>query len=215
MIKLSFVGESVEKLAHASLVIRATQDEQEGFITGLNVPLGDRVALDAAEAGGIKDVHDFSQHVLLSPQFGAIRLGIIYNGHELTHEAQNALLKLLEEPPERIRIVIFVSTEASILPTINSRCRRYYGTNDSAPNQVSLPQSDLLTRFMRAEELAKQDTVLPVIENELAVAYQSWRASGCPADQVDSVAKQLELYLQLSTQTNKRLLLERFVVSSL
>lgn len=68
----------------------------------------------------IDEVRALSYEANLTPLVGAMRTFVIaYAG--LTHEAQNALLKLLEEPPETSQFYIIVTREESLLPTVRSR----------------------------------------------------------------------------------------------
>ena len=46
---------------------------------------------------------------------------IIISSHEITHIAQNSLLKLLEEPPKNIEFIIITPTKSNLLPTVRSR----------------------------------------------------------------------------------------------
>ncbi len=52
------------------------------------------------------------------------RVVLINNAQTMNHEAQNALLKSLEEPPKNTHIVLFSSSIANLLPTVVSRCAR-------------------------------------------------------------------------------------------
>lgn len=54
---------------------------------------------------------------------GGWRVVIIDDAHALNRNAQNAILKIIEEPPPRTLILITVTTPGALLPTIRSRCR--------------------------------------------------------------------------------------------
>ena len=56
---------------------------------------------------------------------GGYRFWIIDEAQRLTEEAQNALLKTLEEPPDSLIIILVAQSEGSLLPTVVSRCRRF------------------------------------------------------------------------------------------
>jgi DNA polymerase III gamma/tau subunit len=60
----------------------------------------------------------------LLPAEGSARVAIIEQAHRLNDDAQNALLKLLEEPPDGATIVLCADDEESLLPTVRSRCAR-------------------------------------------------------------------------------------------
>lgn len=77
--------------------------------------------LDAASNRGIDDVRLLKERVVLPPQFGKKSVYILDEAHMLTREAFNALLKLLEEPPQHA-IFILATTELHKIPdTIISR----------------------------------------------------------------------------------------------
>ena len=73
------------------------------------------------ESIGISDVRDWQKTLAFSPHHGAYTVGIIPDAHLLTIEAQHALLKTLEEPPEHVRIFCETDHIDILLPTILSR----------------------------------------------------------------------------------------------
>ena len=81
--------------------------------------------IDAASNRGIDEIRDLRESVKFAPTAGRYKIYIIDEVHMLTTEAFNALLKTLEEPPERV-IFILATTEPHKVPaTIQSRCQRY------------------------------------------------------------------------------------------
>jgi DNA polymerase-3 subunit delta' len=60
----------------------------------------------------------------LLPAEGGARVAIVEQAHRLNEDAQNALLKLLEEPPAGVTIVLCADDEEFLLPTVRSRCAR-------------------------------------------------------------------------------------------
>jgi DNA polymerase III delta' subunit len=60
----------------------------------------------------------------LLPVEGGARVVIIESAHRLNDDAQNALLKMLEEPPAGVTIVLCADDEECLLPTVRSRCVR-------------------------------------------------------------------------------------------
>ncbi|HLD03537.1 MAG TPA: hypothetical protein VJC17_02065 [Candidatus Dojkabacteria bacterium] len=59
---------------------------------------------------------------LTKPYFSEHKLAVIYDAHLLTTEAQNSLLKILEEPNESLNIVLTTNKHELLLPTVISRC---------------------------------------------------------------------------------------------
>ena len=60
----------------------------------------------------------------LRPMEGGRRAGVIADAEWLNQEAQNALLRLLEEPPPRTTLVLVTAQPAGLLATVRSRCQR-------------------------------------------------------------------------------------------
>jgi DNA polymerase III delta' subunit len=67
--------------------------------------------------------HLISEIALLSVEGGA-RVAIVEQAHRLNDDAQNALLKLLEEPPWGVTLILCADDEECLLPTVRSRCVR-------------------------------------------------------------------------------------------
>ncbi len=81
--------------------------------------------IDAASHTGVADVREIIESVKYSPASARKKVYIIDEVHMLSQSAFNALLKIMEEPPEHA-IFILATTEAhKVPPTIISRCQRY------------------------------------------------------------------------------------------
>lgn len=73
---------------------------------------------------GIDQAHALQRMLALAPFEGRCRVAIIDGAERLTHEAANALLKTLEEPPPNSYLMLLSEAEENILPTMVSRCQR-------------------------------------------------------------------------------------------
>lgn len=71
---------------------------------------------------GIEDIKRLQKKLFLKPFKGDTKAVILKEAHLLTTEAQNALLKVLEEPPLNTTIILTSESAHSLLPTIRSRC---------------------------------------------------------------------------------------------
>lgn len=92
-------------------------------VTAGNHP--DIIEVDAASNRGVNEVAAMRENAKFSPSMGQYKIYIIDECHMLTKEANNALLKTLEEPPANTRF-IFATTELhKLLPTIISRCQMF------------------------------------------------------------------------------------------
>jgi DNA polymerase III delta' subunit len=77
---------------------------------------GDQVRIDAIRA--------LVAELALLPVEGGARVAVVERAHRMNEDAQNALLKTLEEPPGGVVIVLCADDEDRLLPTIRSRCAR-------------------------------------------------------------------------------------------
>jgi DNA polymerase-3 subunit delta' len=91
---------------------------------------------------GIKEAIDVVRQAATSPGVGRYRIVIIEDADRLTEEAENTLLKTLEEPPERTVMMLCAPTSADMLPTTASRCRQV---------QLQIPTSADLTAVLVSE----------------------------------------------------------------
>jgi hypothetical protein len=212
----SFLNLKIADLPHATLVIGASPAEAELWAKDLGVSPFDTVTLQAAEEGGIKEVRGFGSQLQLSPQFGEVRLGLIFDADQLTPQAQNALLKLLEEPPAQVKMILFTATQAAILPTVISRCRRYHAAATESTRDLPTFKRDALAQFLAAESLAKDDQLVAIAKQWLETEYTNWCATGRSQKGVDQLNRFWDVYQKVqSPSANKRLLLEQLVVLSL
>ena len=70
----------------------------------------------------VAQVRAIRENAFIKPQLNGRRVMIIEQAHTLTEQAQNALLKVLEEPPGDAVFVLTADNKASLLPTVLSRC---------------------------------------------------------------------------------------------
>ena len=70
------------------------------------------------------DSDDLVSKTIVKPIENDLRLFVLCGAENMTAEAQNKILKTLEEPPENVCILIGASSDATILPTVKSRVKR-------------------------------------------------------------------------------------------
>lgn len=129
------------------LIYGANREAREGVLSRLSSDLmgdlrkasADLVIIEPDGSIGIEKIRDLQARLKFKPQEKSLKLAIIRQAHLSTIEAQNALLKTLEEPPRDSIILIETSLPAQLLPTIVSRCQRIF-VGDKA--QVSLTQEE-------------------------------------------------------------------------
>lgn len=72
---------------------------------------------------GVSEIREAIHHLQYAPFEGNFRILIVENAEKLTDEAQNALLKTLEEPPSKSIIILVTPLFGALIPTVVSRCR--------------------------------------------------------------------------------------------
>lgn len=82
--------------------------------------------INAASSRGIDNIRELAQEVKSSPLYVNKKFIILDECHSLTNEASEAALKLIEEPPPHLRIILCTTSPESILDTIKSRCISYH-----------------------------------------------------------------------------------------
>ncbi|MFE0024828.1 DNA polymerase III subunit gamma and tau [Amycolatopsis sp. NPDC059021] len=136
----------------------------------------DVTELDAASHGGVDDARELRDKAFYAPAESRYRVFIIDEAHMVTTQGFNALLKIVEEPPEHL-IFIFATTEPDkVLTTIRSRTHHY-------PFRLIPPSSmrALLERNVAAEGAQVEPAVYPLVV----------RAGGGSARDTQSVLDQL------------------------
>ena len=91
----------------------------------------------------VNEIRKLGNFFGLTSGAGGWRIAIIDKGDEMNDAASNALLKILEEPPDRSLLMVLADAPARLLPTIRSRCRRL----DLKPLPDSVLESELVRRL--------------------------------------------------------------------
>jgi DNA polymerase-3 subunit gamma/tau len=118
----------------------------------------DVVELDAASHGGVDDTRELRDRAFYAPAQSRYRIFIVDEAHMVTTAGFNALLKIVEEPPDHL-IFVFATTEPEkVLPTIRSRTHHY-------PFRLLAPRTmrSLLERICEQEGVEVDETVYPLV----------------------------------------------------
>ncbi len=114
---------------HAFLITGGSEEEKNKkelmLLEGWNAGAFDIFRLDVEEnkqSIGIAEIRLLTHNLTLAPRQSPVVVGIIKQSDHLTTEAQNALLKTLEEPPIKARLILKTDNASLLLPTIVSRC---------------------------------------------------------------------------------------------
>ena len=140
----------------------------------------DVVEIDAASHGGVDDARDLRERATFAPVRDRYKIFIIDEAHMVTNQGFNALLKLVEEPPEHVKFVFATTEPERVIGTIRSRTHHYpfrlvppdvlgpYLTTLCAEEHVNVGDG-VLTLVMRAGGGSVRDT-LSVLDQLMAGA---------------------------------------------
>lgn len=149
----------------------------------------DVVEIDAASHGGVDDARDLRERATFAPVRDRYKIFIIDEAHMVTNQGFNALLKLVEEPPEHVKFVFATTEPERVIGTIRSRTHHYpfrlvppdvlgpYLTTLCAEEHIGVGEG-VLTLVMRAGGGSVRDT-LSVLDQLMAgaidgqVSYQT------------------------------------------
>ncbi|MDO5474791.1 MAG: DNA polymerase III subunit gamma/tau [Candidatus Saccharibacteria bacterium] len=212
------------KISHAYLFIgprgtgktsvaRIFAHEVNNFSYEIEDDYVDIVEIDGASNRGIDNIRELREKALIAPTSGKYKIYIIDEVHMLTKEAFNALLKIIEEPPEHI-IFIMATTDAYKVPvTITSRAQTY---------TFKLADQTVMFAFLKSvaekEKIQIEDEALSIVTKR---GGGSFRDSLSLLDQISSLSDSLitkELVISamgLPEDEKIRSLLEVYVSGSL
>src|SRR3989344_3475599 len=140
---------------------------------GININHPDVLYFKAGEKLGIAEARKIKDHFSLKPYSAKGRTVVIEDASVMTVEAQNALLKTLEEPHEEAILILGAPSDANLLPTILSRCEitrlqvtgyRLQGKNYTEDIEKLL-QSNTEERFEYIENLKEKKEFLQALLN--------------------------------------------------
>ena len=118
----------------------------------------DVIEIDAASHGGVDDARDLRERAFYAPASSRFKIYIIDEAHMVSREGFNALLKLVEEPPEHVKFVFATTEPEKVIATIRSRTHHY-------PFRL-VPPGELhshLAGLCEQEKVAVDPTVLSLV----------------------------------------------------
>ena len=85
----------------------------------------DVVEIDAASHNGVDDARDLRERAIFAPARDRFKIFILDEAHMVTQQGFNALLKLVEEPPDHVKFIFATTEPDKVLGTIRSRTHHY------------------------------------------------------------------------------------------
>jgi DNA polymerase-3 subunit gamma/tau len=118
----------------------------------------DVMEIDAASNRGIDQIRELREMVRYAPATGRYKVVILDEAHQLTDEASNALLKTLEEPPERVIFILATTAPEDLPETIRSRAQHFHFRSLSFGEIV-----EAIKRVTRSEGLEIEPAAVAVL----------------------------------------------------
>ena len=211
---------------HAFLITGANQEERMGEIkkrvAAWKISSWDTITLPDAPSIGIADIREFERYLRLTPQNSPAKAGILASIDRLTPEAQNALLKTLEEPPPYTYLLAETEKPETLLPTILSRFSLVnLGTTISAAVDEKI-NPDFIEQLFTSSPGKRIQLVDPFIATrEDAQAFITKLMTAARAELLAHPSKKLALFIrglltaqsQLAVNVNPRLVSDNTVLS--
>ncbi len=118
----------------------------------------DVIEIDAASHGGVDDARDLREKAFFGPASSRYKIYIIDEAHMVSPQGFNALLKVVEEPPEHLKFIFATTEPEKVIGTIRSRTHHY-------PFRLVPPGTlrDYLADVCGREGIAVEDGVLPLV----------------------------------------------------
>jgi DNA polymerase-3 subunit gamma/tau len=118
----------------------------------------DVVEIDAASHGGVDDARDLRERAIFAPARDRYKIFIVDEAHMVTSGGFNALLKIVEEPPEHVKFIFATTEPEKVISTIRSRTHHY-------PFRLVPPAQMLeyVQQLCDSEKVAVQPGVLPLV----------------------------------------------------
>ena len=118
----------------------------------------DVIEIDAASHGGVDDARDLRERASFGPAQSRYKIYIIDEAHMVTTQGFNALLKIVEEPPEHVKFVFATTEPEKVIGTIRSRTH-HYPFRLVPPGQLT----DYLERVCTSEGVSVEPGVLSFV----------------------------------------------------
>ncbi|MFJ7337985.1 DNA polymerase III subunit gamma and tau [Streptomyces sp. NPDC101116] len=118
----------------------------------------DVIEIDAASHGGVDDARDLREKAFFGPARSRYKIYIIDEAHMVTSAGFNALLKVVEEPPEHLKFIFATTEPEKVIGTIRSRTHHY-------PFRLVPPGTlrEYLGQVCEKETIPVDDGVLPLV----------------------------------------------------
>ncbi len=118
----------------------------------------DHIEVDSADFRGIDTIRAIRRNAQYSPTESPCRVWVLDECHKLSNDAQNALLKILEDTPSHVYFILCTTEPNKLIATIRGRCSQY---------QVQPLNENQMMRLLRKVVKAEGESLLKIIYQQI------------------------------------------------
>ena len=118
----------------------------------------DVVEIDAASHNGVDDARDLRERAIFAPARDRYKIFILDEAHMVTPQGFNALLKIVEEPPEHVKFIFATTEPDKVISTIRSRTHHYPFRLVATAEMLGY-----LEQVLESEKVTVEEGVLPLV----------------------------------------------------
>ena len=210
MQSLIVIAHKNQGLAH--IAIASTLFPQTHSLDELVIEPEPSIGIDAIRA---------AQSFLISPPLkSTLKRIIVIDAHTMTVEAQNSMLKMLEEPQSYAQIILLTHSIDSLLPTVQSRCQILHlrikpeeMSAETVTLVAKLERASISEKIALAQPFAKSKQEAIELIQQLLLTQQAELASMRSLQQVNRIEALFDALTKLQANSNTRLVLEQLFFS--
>lgn len=168
-----FYGEAKEEMKREALRLTQILEGKENHDDSKTATLIDATIIDAQDSSslGIDIVREIKNFLSQKPFISTKRTVVVLGAEELTSEAQNAILKILEDAPKSALIILVASSPERLLPTVISRVQKVYVPkldDDKSSKKIIQNEraTELALRFLQSSSLNRRNLIKEITDEE-------------------------------------------------
>ncbi len=217
----------MQSIVIASRNAKQQEELTQALLKEYDIHTFDRYSMGTeSQSIGIEEIRKLQENLFLKPIRGKMKAVIVSHAENLTHQAQNAFLKILEEPPLSTLIVLVTKNKELLLPTILSRC---FIIEKNAPKNFTVEELAQAQKILQtilsendcakltiAEELSREKDELSLwFEKAIVSLRQSLLVQTDNQKHLIFIIRKFQKYhiLLTTTNVNSRFLLENLFLS--
>lgn len=219
MITLSIM--SSISLIIASKNTKIAQDYAEKLSKDNNIDVFDITIIEKETSIGVEDIRELKKQLFLKPIKSVEKTIIFSKAETMTIQAQNSILKILEEPPNNTNIILLVNSYDQLLPTVVSRCKTINLEEEKKEEEIEkykkefleIAQFSLSKKLQKAQEISKnKEESLEWLKGMLKTAHLNINNKQDARTAMIALSLHNALKMTQTTNINLRFLLENLLL---